>query len=132
MSIQVQYYLYTDGACKGNPGKSSVGVVLYDANMTEIATISKKIGLGTNNEAEYKALLEGLELCKEYNISLDKVIIRMDSLLVVNQILGKFKVHNERLHNLFTKVKSYGPLTIEHVYRTNNKRADELANNAMK
>ena len=125
------YYLYTDGACKGNPGRSGGGAVIYDSSMNEIASVSKYFGIGTNNEAEYKALIEGLKLCEENFIPTDKVTIRMDSNLVVSQVLGKFKVKNERLLSLYNKVKGYEIKTIEHVYREFNKRADELANKSL-
>ena len=125
------YYLYTDGACRGNPGRSGGGAVIYDYNMNEIASKSTYFGIMSNNQSEYRALMEGINLCQELFIDLENVILRMDSLLIVNQLKGKFAVKSSNLIDLFKTVKDNNFKSIEHVYRKDNKRADELANKSL-
>ena len=123
------YYLYTDGACKGNPGMAGGGAVIYNENMERITSASENFGITTNNVAEYKALILGLNLCKDNSIPFDKLIIRMDSELIVKQLSGIYRVKNEILKNLYNEIKkNYTWSKIEHVYRTDNKEADAMAN----
>lgn len=128
------YFLYCDGACRGNPGPAAIGAVILDSNGSEILTISKQIGHATNNESEYQSLIEGIGAFLSLNLRDYELSILMDSQLVVRQIQGKYKVKNERLKPLFTEVqKRLSQLTqwkIQHIAREINKRADELANNA--
>ncbi|MCB1176581.1 MAG: ribonuclease HI family protein [Leptospiraceae bacterium] len=128
-------YIYCDGASKGNPGPSSIGVVAYSdqENQEEVFTISKSIGVTTNNIAEWSSLISALEKAIEKNET--KVSIFMDSELVVKQVLGQYRVKNEKLiplKNKFLTLKIKFPVfSIQHVYRDKNKRADELANLAL-
>lgn len=125
------YFVYSDGACKGNPGPCAGGAVLYDASFNEIDTISVLFGIGTNNEAEYKAFIEGVKLCLRNNIPLRKVIFRMDSELLCKQLTGKYKVSSSNLFSLYEITQKFDidfSSQIEHVYRHENKRADSLAN----
>ena len=126
-----EYYLYTDGASRGNPGPSAGGAVLYDYNNKELDCSSVYYGRSTNNQAEYRAVLQGVELCRKNNIDLNTVHLRADSLLVVNQLKGLWKVKNQELMLLYQLLKPLKFKSIEHVYRKNNKRADELANMAI-
>jgi len=124
-----EYFLFTDGACKGNPGKAGGGAVLYDANMKEIECECQNFGITTNNVSEYKALIMGIEMCLRRGIRIDQLNIRADSMLAVNHVNGVWKCRDEKLVPLFMKVKKFGtPKSVQHVYRTHNKRADELAN----
>ena len=128
-----KYLLRFDGASRGNPGKSSAGVVLYHNNI-EIWTKSMYLGDNfTNNVAEYFSLLLGLEeATKRHILHLE---VQGDSLLVINQITGKWKVKNENLKKLYNKAKDFenrfNYITFTHIYREGNKRADELANHAL-
>ena len=128
-----KYLLRFDGACRGNPGKSSAGAVLYKNN-EEIWTKSMYLGDNfTNNIAEYFSLLLGLEeVVNRHILHLD---VQGDSLLVINQINGKWKVKNENLKKLYQKAKyfekKFNYITFTHIYREGNKRADELANQAL-
>lgn len=127
-----EYFLFTDGACKGNPGRAGGGAVLYDENMNEISSRCKYFGITTNNVSEYNALIMGIEMCIEKCIPMSKLNIRADSMLAVNHLNGVWKCRDEKLVPLFTKVKRLGtPKSIQHVYRTHNKRADALANEAV-
>jgi ribonuclease HI len=125
--------LYTDGACRGNPGQGGAGAVLIDEEGNVFATQKTSLGLCTNNIAEYKALILGLEealkrKCRRLNIFLD-------SELLVNQINGQYKVKNENLKIMMRDVRkllSYlDSFTVSHIDRSQNRLADKLANEAI-
>jgi ribonuclease HI len=127
------YELYFDGCSKGNPGRSGAGAVLYKNN-NELATNSLFIGdKETNNSAEYNGLIIGLELAIKYNIK--NLVVKGDSLLVIQQMTGKYQVKSNTLLQLYIKVKMleklFTSIVYQHVYRNDNKRADELANAAI-
>ncbi|MDA0772080.1 MAG: ribonuclease HI family protein [Cyanobacteria bacterium] len=129
MSIAV---IYTDGASKGNPGESSIGVSILEGHQ-EVATISKAIGVATNNVAEYTALLEGLKKVKE--LGYRKVAVNADSELMIKQLKREYKVKNPDLKVIFLKlqdlIKDFDSVSFTHVRREFNTRADELANLAL-
>ena len=124
------YLLKFDGCSKGNPGLSGAGAVIYK-NGVEIWSKSIFVGKNnTNNEAEYNGLIIGLEEAVEMGIeSLD---VEGDSLLIIKQMRGEYKVKSEKLLNLYIKAKLYENMIKEieynHVYREKNIRADELSN----
>ena len=129
----LDYILRFDGCSKGNPGPSGIGAVIYK-NKVEIGAYSKYIGdLKTNNESEYSALILGLE--KAIQLDIASLSVCGDSLLVINQINSIYKVKNMRLFPLYEKVMSlknkFVYIDFNHVYRTENKRADELSNLAL-
>lgn len=127
-----EYFLFTDGACRGNPGNSGAGAVLYDKDMNEIASQFLYLGMGTNNEAEYKAILLGFDILTSKCIDIKSVNLRADSMLAVNHLKGVWKCRHPNLLPLFSRVKKLGNFkSVEHVYRHNNKRADCLANMAI-
>lgn len=123
---------YTDGGSRGNPGPAGAGVVIK-RGQTTVATISKALGITTNNVAEYTALLLALEKCLE--LGCRAVEVRMDSELIVRQMLGQYRVKNAGLIPLFEKAKGlsgqFASFSIVHVRREFNKEADSLANKAM-
>ena len=128
--------LYFDGASKGNPGESAVGVRILNTNQQTVV-VEKSIYLGhtTNNAAEYAGLIHGLQLAQEYGAS--RVNIYTDSMLVVNNLKGIYKVRNSRLEPLYNRaidlLKLFGDgYEISHIERSKNARADELANEAVK
>ena len=128
----MRHQLFCDGASRSNPGDASIGVsVLLDGE--EIHTISKKIGIATNNEAEYQALIDGLNYCVDNSIK--EIEVFLDSNLVVEQVNKNFKVKAANLKVLNLKVeeliKEFKFIEIKHVYREDNKRADQLANMAL-
>ncbi len=122
--------LYTDGASRGNPGKAGAGAVLYDAAGAELETASEYLGVCTNNVAEYRALLLGLELAASSRCT--ELAVYLDSELIVRQIQGRYKVKNEALKPLYRKARQklaeFSDWSITHVPRSQNKRADTLAN----
>ncbi|EPG67411.1 ribonuclease HI family protein [Leptospira wolffii] len=125
------FRIYCDGASKGNPGPSSIGVSILDGE-EEIHTISERIPDGTNNTAEWAALEAGLKYCLDAGAT--EVHAFLDSELVVKQFRGEYKVKSphlqiakDKIRALSSKLKSF---RIEHVPREKNKRADKLANMA--
>ena len=128
----MRYQLYCDGASRSNPGDASIGIsILLDGK--EVHTISKKIGIATNNEAEYQALIDGLNYCVDNSIK--EIEVFLDSNLVVEQVNKNFKVKAGNLKVLNSKVddliQAFNFIEIKHVYREENKRADQLANMAL-
>ena len=128
----MKYQLFCDGASRSNPGDASIGIsILLDGK--EVHTISKKIGIATNNEAEYQALIHGLNYCVDNSIK--EIEVFLDSNLVVEQVNKNFKVKAENLKVLNSKVddliQEFNFIEINHVYREENKRADQLANMAL-
>jgi ribonuclease HI len=126
-------YIYTDGASRGNPGKAALGVIIYDKNGQVLAKENKYIGITTNNVAEYKAVILGLETAKK--IGATNVKLFADSQLLIRQLLGEYKVKSEGLKPLYMKVKELAITFKEfdpvHVPREKNKEADKLANEAL-
>jgi ribonuclease HI len=125
--------LHTDGGARGNPGPAGIGAVLYDETGTEIGSVSESLPPTTNNVAEYKALIAGLELALEKGV--DGIDVKCDSQLVVSQVKGEWKIKSDQLRSLAVKAErlfyKFQPRTLMHVPREENRRADELANEAM-
>ena len=122
--------LFTDGASRGNPGQAGAGAVLLTDRGDELATCSTYLGCCTNNVAEYKALIIGLD--KALVKGCTDLVIFLDSELIVRQIQGRYKVKNEVLLPLFRQVQErlarMQHWSISHVPRAQNARADQLAN----
>ena len=125
--------VYADGASRGNPGRASIGASVQDETGFELATVSQRLGIGTNNQAEYRAAIEGVRKARELGAT--AIDLRMDSELVVRQIIGRYRVKNAALiplyQTLVRELETTGPYTIGHVPRERNKRADALANAAL-
>ena len=119
-----------DGASKGNPGESGIGVAIFDKDSKLINEACDYIGVATNNIAEYRALILGVKLSIEYNAK--KTLFKSDSELMVKQIKGEYRVKNMQLKLLFTEVKDLlkklPNWKIMHVPREENREADLLAN----
>ena len=125
--------LHSDGGSRGNPGPAGAGAVLYDDQGVEVAALSRYLGRTTNNEAEYQALLLGLNEAKRLGAA--RLTVKMDSELIVRQLEGKYRVKAPGLKPMYAEAKrllqGFASVTILHVRREFNKRADELANQAM-
>jgi ribonuclease HI len=126
--------LFTDGASRGNPGDSGLGVVIEDEQGTKLQAMCKWLGTTTNNQAEYLALIEGLKAISAWK--LDQLEIRLDSKLVVEQVKGKWRVKEPGLKGLHEQAKKLldglgVAWDIAHVDRLQNRRADYLANKAI-
>jgi ribonuclease HI len=131
-----RYVLYTDGASRGNPGDASIGAVLYqetDKGLEEVEVVSEAIGRATNNVAEYEAVIAGLAAAVDNGV--DDIVLRSDSLLLVRQLLGEYRVKAAGLKPLYRKaialLGDFATVTIEHVPREQNEVADALANAAL-
>jgi ribonuclease HI len=124
---------YIDGGARGNPGPAGFGVRIEQADGTLIEEFAESIGTATNNVAEYRALLAALEWAARHGR--DQLHVRSDSLLLVQQMLGNYKVKNAGLQPLHAKARllahQIGRVTFEHVGRSLNAHADRLANSAM-
>lgn len=124
---------YIDGGARGNPGPAGFGVRVERADGTLVEEFSESIGVATNNVAEYRGLLAALEWAGRQGHR--AIHVRSDSLLLVQQMLGNYKVKNAGLQPLHAKARllayEIGRVTYEHVRRESNKHADRLANAAM-
>jgi len=122
-----------DGGARGNPGPAAIGVVLRDGSGTVIEEVGEKIGEATNNVAEYKALLRGIELAAAQGAR--EVELIGDSELVVRQVEGRYKVKNAGIKPLHAEVKralaDLDSWSIRHVRRADNADADQLVNQAL-
>jgi len=132
-NIMSNYKLFTDGGARGNPGPAGIGGVLYNFQDQKIVDFSVYLGEATNNQAEYKALLKGLELALEHKVK--NLDCYLDSELVVKQLKREYKVKNKDLASLFVKAWNlslkFKKITFHHITRDKNTVADALANQAM-
>ena len=123
--------VFTDGACLGNPGPMGLGIHIRFSD-GKILNKSIPFGVGTNNVAEYSALLKALELLREHGVS--EVEAFLDSQLVVKQVLGEWRVKDARLQELRNSVvalsKSFSSFSVAHVPREQNGVADALSKQA--
>jgi ribonuclease HI len=122
-----------DGGARGNPGPAAIGVVVRDGGGEVLEEVGETIGEATNNVAEYKALLRGIELAAAQGA--DEVELIGDSELVVRQVEGKYKVKNAGIKPLHAEVKralgDFDSWSIRHVRRSENADADRLVNQAL-
>ena len=125
--------VWVDGGSRGNPGPSAIGVLIEDPEGARIETISRAIGTATNNVAEYRALLAGLEAAE--NLGAREVEVISDSELLVKQMRGEYKVKNAGLKPLHAeagdRAARFAWFTIRHAGREQNARADGLVNRAL-
>jgi ribonuclease HI len=127
----VTVHAFTDGASRGNPGESGIGIILKDEKGTVLASEFGYIGQATNNIAEYTALIACLKLAKKQDCK--NLVIHSDSELLVRQMEGTYKVKEPRLKKLVEQAHAIiGSADFEckfhHITRDHNKDADRLAN----
>jgi ribonuclease HI len=129
MAKEKAFLLKTDGAARPNPGPASVGIEIKSLDKKFAKEISRDIGHATNNQAEYRALIMGLEELVELGATL--VNIEMDSQLVVRQVNGQYRVKDKGLKPLYDRVlrllDKLASYTIKYIPRNENKVADGLA-----
>jgi ribonuclease HI len=127
-----EYVLNFDGCSKGNPGPAGIGAVISKSGSEEWCGC-QFIGKKTNNQSEYSALILGLNEALSRNIK--QLQVYGDSLLVINQVTGQFKVKNVQLQELYKEamdlIAKFDYIAFNHVYREFNKRADQLSNLAL-
>ena len=125
--------VYIDGGARGNPGPAGYGVRVEREDGTLVEQFGGSIGVATNNVAEYRGLLAALDWARAHGHQ--RVHVRSDSLLLVQQMLGNYKVKNAGLQPLHARARvmarEIGKVTFEHVGRAKNAHADRLANTAM-
>lgn len=131
--------VFTDGGARGNPGPSAIGVYIEDGTNRKLAGFGRRIGIATNNVAEYKAVIEALDWLienkKEFSKD-TKVNFFLDSKLVCSQIIGIFKVKNANLRDLLLSVRDReAQITLQIYYkyipREQNAKADTFVNKAL-
>jgi ribonuclease HI len=126
--------LYTDGGCRGNPGPGAIGILICDAASIVLHEHAECIGHTTNNQAEYRALIKGLDLCAQYTRG--RVSCYCDSQIVVKQVTGAYRLKHETLRVLFDEVKRrmqrFQEVVLQHVPREHHgiAQADRLLNDA--
>ena len=124
---------YIDGGARGNPGPAGYGVRIERPDGALVEEFGESIGIATNNVAEYRGLLSALEWARREGVR--RLHVRSDSLLLVQQMLGNYKVKNAGLQPLHAKAQALahriGSVAFEHVRRESNAHADRLANLAM-
>ena len=122
--------VYADGAARGNPGPAGIGVVVTDDPGRALEEIAEGIGPATNNVAEYRAAIAGLEAAARREAR--SVVLRSDSRLLVEQLSGRFRVKSPPLVRLHEEaralMKRFDQVAFEHVPREMNREADRLAN----
>jgi len=129
----MRYIVYTDGAARGNPGPAAIGIVVQDESGHTVYESSRTLGVHTNNEAEYMAIIAALQYLRE--VRAKEADFYLDSELVVRQLNGRYKVKEPRLQSLHGQatmlLNAVPSHTIRHVPRKENARADALANEAL-
>ena len=125
-----RHRLYTDGGARGNPGPAGIGAVLQSPDGDLIEELSEGIGWATNNVAEYKGLIEGLRMAKRHDVA--HIHVHMDSLLVVQQMKGIYKVKHAGLKPLYAEARQevarFDSVRFEAIRRELNSHADRLMN----
>ncbi|MEM6459048.1 MAG: ribonuclease HI family protein [Planctomycetota bacterium] len=126
--------IHIDGGARGNPGPAGVGVVIQDTSSDAyLHEAGYYLGEATNNVAEYRGLIKGLEVAAE--LGAKRILVVSDSELVVRQINLEYKVRNANLKPLFERATAllgrFGKWQVTHTRRENNRLADQLANRAM-
>lgn len=145
------WLVFCDGGSRGNPGKAAIGVVIYrlsipfhqlssllvkTQNIKPWVEFGKQVGVLTNNQAEYQAVIEALRFLHQHSVAPKQLAVMLDSLLVAKQLLGKYKIKKAHLANLYQQVKYLETLLhIKPIYlnipRWKNQRADALLNQAL-
>jgi ribonuclease HI len=126
--------IYTDGGARGNPGPAAAGVVIYRGS-EKIAEAGQYLGPQTNNWAEYEAVIYALGKVYELGLSREAIEFKLDSLLVVEQLRGNWKIKEPALKQQVLKVQSLmkdvGTVVFAHIPREQNKEADRLVNETL-
>jgi ribonuclease HI len=129
----VTLVVHVDGGARGNPGPAAIGVVVSGADGEMLEELGERIGVATNNVAEYRALLRGLELARAHGAR--EIEIVGDSELVARQLTGAYKVKHPSMKPLYEQaisaLRAFDTWKIRTVPRAQNARADELVNEAL-
>jgi ribonuclease HI len=133
VTTETRLVAYIDGGSRGNPGPAGFGVRVEQPDGTLVEELAESIGIATNNVAEYRGLIAALEWARARG---ERALhVRSDSLLLVQQMLGRYRVKHPGLQPLHARARllahEIGRVTFEHVRRESNADADRLANTAM-
>ncbi len=125
--------IYTDGGARGDPGPAGIGFVMYDSGGKVLKKFKHYLGITTNNQAEYRALIEALT--EAAKLGFDRIVCHLDSELVVRQLTGKYKIKEAGLKPLAAQAlvltQKFLQVEFVHIPREKNKLADELVNEAL-
>ena len=128
-----EVFIQTDGASRGNPGESGAGAVICDSRGRTLKELKQYLGMATNNVAEYRAAILALE--KALELGAKRVTLSLDSDLVVRQLRGEYRVREPHLRALHQKAQEvlnrFSQYSILYIPREENRRADQLANEAI-
>jgi ribonuclease HI len=135
----MKFTIFADGGSRGNPGPAGSGAIVRDESGTIVVEVSEFLGHTTNNVAEYTGILRALEMLHakigDEESKAASVVVKMDSMLVVKQMNGEYRIKHPNLIPLAKRVNElrahFGHVTFAHVYREHNKEADARANQAM-
>jgi ribonuclease HI len=133
-SIGGTLHLFTDGGSRGNPGQAAIACILEDPSRgVTVREHYECIGVGTNNVAEYRALIEGLKLAKRYHPN--RLVCHLDSELIVKQLKGEYRVRMPTLQAFVDEIqelaRAFPEIEFIHIPRSDNYRADALVNRAL-
>lgn len=136
---QPDIIVYTDGGSRGNPGEAALGVAICDGKGTLVKEYGERLGVRTNNEAEYEAVLFALKKIKQLygkeKIKEMSLEVRMDSELVCKQLTNVYKIENEKIFHIYIGIHNlsldFGNIIWKHVPREQNKDADRMVNEAL-
>lgn len=133
-SVGGTLHLFTDGGSRGNPGQAAIGCILEDpARGITLREHAERIGIGTNNVAEYRALIEGLKIAKRYHPN--RLVCHLDSELIVKQLNGEYQVKMAHLRPFMEEIQTltgeFPTVVFKHIPRLDNFRADALVNKAL-
>lgn len=128
--------IFSDGGARNNPGPAAGGAIVFFDEEKRCLAAGNFYGKQTNNQAEYRALQDGLEVVEEYYRDMDlenvELNIFLDSELIVKQLNGEYQVKNEELKSLYSdlqkRLSKFGKTNINHVPRAQNKQADAMVN----
>ena len=136
MSERDEVVVYSDGGARGNPGPAAIGAVVLDPSTDPpqvLATVSERIGVTTNNVAEYRAVIEGVRAAQAFGRR--RLVLRADSQLVIRQLEGRYRVKQAHLRPLYEEARAlldqFTEVDLGHVRREDNADADALVNAAL-
>lgn len=136
MKRGLKFTIFGDGGSRGNPGEAACGFAVFDEERKNIYSEGKRLGITTNNVAEYNAVINALRWMIVNNPNAEHIHFKLDSLLIASQLSGKFKIKHPNMKELFISAKRLeGQLKAQIVYsqipREDNKTADRLVNEAL-
>lgn len=127
--------VYTDGGSRNNPGNAGIGFVVYSPKGTVVDKKGKYIGIATNNEAEYQALLSALQHIRNFHPACKKIHLYSDSELMVKQLTRIYKIKEAHLKKfalaIWELLAEFSDWEIHHILREKNSEADQLVNDAL-